>query len=909
MKLPIRLFFALLCAVRPFGIAQTSELKIPEVSRTPLPILAPAAAPDPAVVSGRAAPPPQNQPDQTTQPAWSTPTTVPGGHAFQATPFVAKGYVPAAVNQAQVIAPLNKNLSIRFTVALLPPKRAELQQRVANIMDPKSPEYRHFFTHEEWKAKYAPPDAQVAAVEAWGKTAGFKEVHRFENNQALVFDAPVATIQQAFQVTMNQYQLAGQKYYANDRKPVVPLSVAPLIDNVLGLSTFEVMHSLSGHDTHFDTALPRTLSGEFMVQQNIAHQNAVPAAKNAVRPAYSSIYGIEPADIFSAAAYNYNGLSQYSHCCNPNHTPVASPVITTIAVIGTGAVQASDVKTFFQRYTNLAANVDEVSMDSALCCSAELPLDAEWTTATSNSFGSLVDTAHVIVYQAGSTKNSELLDAWEAAHSANNARIVSSSFGSYEDNFGGIGNTSISDFRDVTTAMEGEGWSVAVASGDQGAYADCKTLSVQYPSSDPAVISVGGTTLNLPVAGFPAISETTWLGNGCSAKGGNGGGGGGGCSNTFFTVWWGNNGGCADNRRATPDISLNAASGQAVYAQGAWSPTGGTSIAAPEMAGFFAQMNSYLLYLQQQGSICGFQHNQACAPMGHPGAALYFAPNNGHTPYYDVTSGCNGGGVGTGYCAAAGFDLASGLGTPDMLQLAWAINRYNNSPGSVLPAITMSGPPINAWYSTDQTVSFTIGGATMGVAGYSAAWDVNPRILTPTGNNRGDPFWDGPQHPLATSGTLDLNQAGPGCHTAYVVAWDHNGSETEATTYGPICSGSVNQCQMTLSCPAPIHAPPNFTVACPAVSDYYTSWPDGTKSYISSGLILNGTTSSYEEGVLACVPGTTSCVGFSTYKPESQWCAPAPPPPPPPPPGSCCKACRAAGGDCVQEPNNKCLCT
>ena len=84
-------------------------------------------------------------------------------------------------------------------------------------------------------------------------------------------------------------------------------------------------------------------------------------------------------------------------------------------------------------------------------------------------------------------------------------------------------------------------------------------------------------------------------------------------------------------------------------------------------------------------------------------------------------------------------------------------------------------------------MNFTIGSAPMGVAGFTAAWDVDPgdpkSHATP---GSGDPFWDGPQVPNGTSGSFSLVAAGLGCHTAFVESWDNTGTNGPGS-YGPVC--------------------------------------------------------------------------------------------------------------------------
>jgi subtilase family serine protease len=159
----------------------------------------------------------------------------------------------------------------------------------------------------------------------------------------------------------------------------------------------------------------------------------------------------------------------------------------------------------------------------------------------------------------------------------------------------------------IFNSMIGQGWTLFAASGDRGASDDCNFespahTSVAYPGSDPDVISAGGTTLYLFSNGT-YNTEVAWQGGtytgACKA---NNGGSGGGCSTYYAAPGWQTNQPCGSGSRAVPDLSLNANFSQNYYYNGALSGFGGTSMVAPELAGFAAQENAYLLSL---GNICG----------------------------------------------------------------------------------------------------------------------------------------------------------------------------------------------------------------------------------------------------------------------------------------------------------------
>jgi subtilase family serine protease len=810
---------------------------------------------------------------------------------------------------------------VQITIVLMP-KRAALAAQADAVNDPASPRFHHFLTFAEMKAQFMPSDADVASVETWARNGGLSEVNRWSTNHAIVLAGSAAQVNALLGVKLGQYRLRGATYFANDRAPTVAASVAPTIADILGLNSLDRFQpaSVGPQSVRDATDLPHVATGAFVTTETL-RIDANPKAPHGrmaagVKPRISGPvgFGIEPEDIWSEQAYDYQGLAKFSHCCNPNNLATGSPVETSIAVIGAHKPDPKDLTGFFKTTYNLAANISLVSIGSPKCCDDEMTLDTEWSGATSNSMGTSNNTAHIYIYAAGSLSNGDLLNAWEAALSGNATRIATTSFSNIEPAFGGIGNSSISDYTDVTRAMTAMGWTLIAAAGDAGAdgYTDsssqsCLRGAVLYPPTDPNVLAAGGTslTLNTPLA---YGSETAWCGNGCGSNtacsGGltkaktDGGGGGGGCSDTFPATAW-NPGGCAGKHRAIPDLSLNANAGQIIYysygpssfCTGSLCTYDGTSIVAPELAGFFAQENAYLMTL---GNNCGPSHDAACAPLGRAADAVYAAVHAPHNPYYDIVSGNTSNGLSKGYNAVAGYDLATGLGSANMMQLAWAINNYLMSAGSTPPLISFGGAQLNTLYSGPVTVTFAINAANRGVAGFTAALDSDPMdTKTEPTPGAGNPFWDGPKILGARSGVVPIAFV-PGCHTVYVRAWDNLGAGNTVASYGPICMGTNMQCSFSESaCPAG-GGTQSYTVSCPQTVNFSVDGQFQTEATSYTGQEAAGRQYTY---VKACLPGTVNCQGFNTS--STQTC-PINPVQPPTPPITNCKACYETGRQCVK---------
>lgn len=731
---------------------------------------------------------------------------------------------------------------LRLTFGLVTPHPAEEEQFLADLMKPGSPQFHKFLTPDQWTVRFGPSVAAERAVVEWATSQGLTITQRYANRLTVQAEAPMATVEKALQVRINNYQLEGNAYFSNEREPVLPAAVRSVVRSVEGLNNFTVMHpSFSrGPVRPGPIYTPGSVASKPVNQSHDGDRAKYEKAQAAslANPQMPSITNnaYDPTDIFAANGYDYAALSNQGHCCNPNHVGSGpggavgsgSPPQSSIAVAAFGhlhytgslpIVNLTDIAGFQAQYNYLAYNVTFIDIDGtpSVCvvtatqpCNGdvETALDTEWTTATANSFGAFQDTAQVYVYQG----NGAASDVYQQMLSDGYARIFTTSFyGGTEAQYGGDATSgNIGTVHSIFNNMVGTGWTLLSAAGDQGSTGDCATTSVEYPYSDPDIVTIGGTSLFSGGAGGTFSSESGWTG-GTSAGSckNNGGGGSGGCSAVFGLPDYqgGSNGSCG-GQHSIPAISLNASVGENMYFNGSLFGVGGTSISSPMMAGFFAQEGAYLVYeANVTGNSCGAHpvSGEPCEPVsgGYPGGAgmgngntyVYFFGNNPtyapHYPFYDITSGCNSNDITaaspfpTFYCATSGYDLVTGWGTSNMLQLSWAINTFIAGDFGA-PSVAFSGETPGHWYNTPPTVQWSItdtsanGAVPNGVAGYSWAWDADPGDVflgdrTSTNNS----YFTGPANPNATTGSQTLTTQG--CHTANVRSWDNGGTSGNST--------------------------------------------------------------------------------------------------------------------------------
>jgi hypothetical protein len=721
------------------------------------------------------------------------------------------GHTPKAVmdGTAKPVGHYNPNQMLRLVVGLQPPHMAEEEQFLRDVQTKGSAEFHHFLTADEWNARFAPSAQQEQAVVDWAEAQGLTVTHRYPNRLLVDLEGPVSMIEKAFSLAINSYQLGATSFFSSDREPVIPTSLSGIVHSVGGLNSWEVMHpgNNSLGEPAFPVYVPGDVAGAGASGGGDADGRKLPPAlakSQAKGPTPGMTNGnYDPTDMYSSQAYDTNALYSQGHCCNPLHAP-SSPPSSSIAIVTAGAQDPNDFQGFHNQYPYLAWHYFFHFIDGTPgCCDGEGTMDFEWSTAMSNSFGSLNDTASVHMYDAVNTAFSTFTDAYNQALTDGSARILSTSWGCAE--FDCASQATMDSQHAVFNNMVGQGWTLVSISHDGGATTTCVHHdAVSYPGSDPNFISAGGTQLSL-FNGPVYNSEVAWTG-GPAGCGKNDGGSGGG-----FSAYWPTppyQSGMGFGSRAVPDVALNADwffTPQNIFFNGGLSGNGGTSIVAPEVAGFLANEAAYLDYLSTvTGGLC---NGHACTPLGNANYYLYWFGNNHfyapHFPYYDITSGCNNNDItsafGLGYfCAGTGYDEVTGWGSFNMLQLAWAINTYQAGDFGA-PVVTFSGPTTNQWYNADQEVTWSVSDTSAnglpptGVAGFSQSWDSDPGdVFSEPTPGSGNTFYSGPQYPNATNGCLDLTGAlcagsvGQGLHTVNVRAWDNTGVASFDYTYGPI---------------------------------------------------------------------------------------------------------------------------
>ena len=501
----------------------------------------------------------------------------------------------SALHRSKFVGEASRKQELDLSVALKIADPAAFNQRIEQFYDPASPLYLQFLTPVQFADAFGPSQGNYDTVVDFLRDSGLQVTTIYPNRLLIDVRGSVAQVEDVFGVKINNYTKDNVAFFANDRDPVLPAPIASVVASIRGMENYLELHR------------------HIRLHSSARHLSRTP-------PGYS------PQQI--ATAYDFN--SSYTNGITGRGQ--------TVAIATAYGFSGSDVSSFWSYYGIRAPKVSTVAVGgSTRFIDVETTLDLERAGAMANG-------ATFVVYEAASPLLSTFESVYNKIVADNKASVVTTSWGLCEQQMPSAYLTADS-YIFAEAAAQGQAW--FAASGDDGSN-DCgnSTLAADYPSSDPNVGAVGGTSLSLDSSGA-ILSETAWSGSG------------GGLSVVFkqpsYQTGFGVDNSYSNGMRQTSDVAFNAdpSTGYSVYYRRSWWEYGGTSFGAPQWAAIFALVN------QAHGS-----------RIGMAGPTLYGLANNNppqtNLAFHDTSVGNNG-----YYSSASSWDYPTGWGSPDV----WNIMR------------------------------------------------------------------------------------------------------------------------------------------------------------------------------------------------------------------------------------------
>jgi hypothetical protein len=540
-------------------------------------------------------------------------------------------------------------------VFLEPRDPAALNAYAAAVSDVHSKMFRHYLARGTFASRFGPTTATVRAVESFLATRGLTATSLSSNHLDLTVTADVARLSSAFGTKLTNVRLPDGALGRTSTTVEIPASIASSVIGVFGLGDLARPQPES---LHIGTPVRPTVRGKghsFSV-----HSRGILGAPSSCADSSAvtqlGFGGITDDQV--ASAYGVDGL----------YSAGDLGAGQTVAIFEMEPFLVSDVQAFDECYfgadhTNQITVVPVDGGQPPGPGSGEAALDIE-------SVSALAPAAHIDVYEAPENLYG-WVDNYNQIVADDTARVISTSWGLCEQTFLDENPGQLAAENVIFEQAASQGQTVFAAAGDAGSD-DCEytppekpLVSVDDPASQPYVVGVGGTTA-INVDQPPA--EQAWN-NGAGA-------GGGGISTLWDQPAWmpasadalSNAGSCSapagEVCRTVPDVSAFADqyTGITIYYAGSWYTIGGTSESAPLWAAMLAEVNA--------SSTCAASSSTQDG-VGFAAPLLYDVarnPTDYASGFTDVTVGNNDilNATGGKYTAGVGYDLATGLGSPEL---------------------------------------------------------------------------------------------------------------------------------------------------------------------------------------------------------------------------------------------------
>ena len=474
---------------------------------------------------------------------------------------------------------------IKVTVALKLRDKPALDQLTAQLAA-RTPGVQPL-TRAQWLARHAPSDPQVRSVVAHLQSHGFTNIEVTPDRLLVSATGSASVVKDAFKAEIHEYDVGGRRAYANTTDAMIPAHLGDSVLSVLGLQTVNLVHG--GPATR--AARPAVRTQAMASTMSTRSAGGCPGGSVICIDQFPAIYGA-------------SGM--------PSASSATVGVITVDTAVHLNQTVA-DLKGFAQ-YAGYP--VPAVSIVNVSTPSLDYGYGDEWNMDTQSVLAAAGGSLKaVVLYNAAGNGTSNLTDVFRKAMTDGRAKVVSASLGYCEVTAESDGSRVADD--QIFESAVALGQTFVFASGDMGAYVCTNTTwgpALEYPATSPYVMAIGGTTLS-------TVNGNTWAGEdvwtcydyyscrnenepGLAAAASTGGSAGGYSVFEGAPAWQVAAGVGAQSANTTfpsrnpgrgvPDLAFdgNFNTGAWVLYNGGWTQTGGTSLAAPLFAGFYARIQS-----------------------------------------------------------------------------------------------------------------------------------------------------------------------------------------------------------------------------------------------------------------------------------------------------------------------------
>ncbi|HTS12109.1 MAG TPA: S53 family peptidase [Candidatus Limnocylindrales bacterium] len=120
-----------------------------------------------------------------------------------------------------------------------PAQEAALEDLMAQQLDETSANYHKWLTPEEFGARFGPSDQDIQAVARWLFSQGLGVSQIAPGRTTIEFSGTAANVQRAFNTEIHMYDVRGKQHWANSSDPQIPTALTPVVAGVEALHDFK----------------------------------------------------------------------------------------------------------------------------------------------------------------------------------------------------------------------------------------------------------------------------------------------------------------------------------------------------------------------------------------------------------------------------------------------------------------------------------------------------------------------------------------------------------------------------------------------------------------------------------------------------------------------------------------------
>jgi subtilase family serine protease len=435
----------------------------------------------------------------------------------------------AARSVVQTASPLARQASpeaatpasapVEFTVGLVPSDQAGAEALAQAVSTPGSSAYRHFLTPAEWERRFSPKTSAVSAVKHWLAEQGIAVESVSADRLTIEASASAATIERAFGTSLGQYRHHGRSLRLASAPLSVPASIAGLISGISGvdqhLATTDHVRERASAGRQ---AAPAKKGGKEEIPQPEGFRNAPPCSSyyaeklDTTDPAFGGGY---PATLpYAPCGYTPPQQQSAYDLTGPISEGVTGAGVT-VAVVDAYASPTllADAQEYASRnepghplssgqYSQIVApKFNDIELCEASEWYGEQTLDVEAVHATAPGAN--------ILYVGAKNCSNALYKSVQQIVDGHLADVITDSWSEDGgDLFEAPGSRR--SFDNVLLMAATTGIGVQFSSGDEGdEFINFGVDVADYPTSNPYVTAVGGTSLQVG-AGGERLGELGW---------------------------------------------------------------------------------------------------------------------------------------------------------------------------------------------------------------------------------------------------------------------------------------------------------------------------------------------------------------------------------------------------------------